>query len=356
MKTYRVAIVGLGRMGSTLDMSIAAAADQSARLELAAGADLLPERREAFKKLWSVDAVYEDYMEMVRNERPDLVAICTTATGLQKLGGEAPSVDFVGDSHADDALNVIDAGVPMLFVEKAMSCSIAKADAVLEACRRHGTKYGSGLLRRHNNRVRMVRKAIEDGEIGEVTTAVHFAATSLMHGHIHSIDTISYLLGDPNITAVRGELYPRDMKIEGNRIDSDPRATYRLLFETGVSAATVPGGNQWEFEVIGTDGSVRVMNRAADAVLRKPPPTDESRPPWLEAPLPDVEPMTRLDNTAAVLEDLVDAHEKGRPAHGDIEVTHHITEACFGVAESHRQGGAWIEVPVANRDMYIFHI
>ena len=72
-------------------------------------------------------------MEMVEKESPDLVAICTTATGLQKPGGEAPTRDFVGDSHADDALKVVNAGVPMLFVEKAMSCSIAKADAVLRA-------------------------------------------------------------------------------------------------------------------------------------------------------------------------------------------------------------------------------
>jgi hypothetical protein len=74
---------------------------------------------------------------------------------------------------------------------------------------------------------------------------------------------------------------------------------------------------------------------------------------WLEAPLAKVEPANK---TLACLEDLVDAHEQGRRAHGDIEVTHHITEACIGVAESHRQGGGWIELPVGNRDMYIFHV
>ena len=47
MKTYRVAIVGLGRMGSTLDMSIANASRASQRLEVVAGADILPERRKA---------------------------------------------------------------------------------------------------------------------------------------------------------------------------------------------------------------------------------------------------------------------------------------------------------------------
>ena len=118
------------------------------------------------------------------------------------------STDFVGDSHADDAIEVVEAGVPMLFVEKAMSCSIAKADAVLEACQSRGVKYGSGLLRRHNSAYKAVRKAVDDGEIGEVRTAVHYGGSSLMHGHIHSIDTLSYLVGDRKIGAVRGGAYP----------------------------------------------------------------------------------------------------------------------------------------------------
>ncbi|MCH8139471.1 MAG: hypothetical protein IH926_11090 [Proteobacteria bacterium] len=48
MKTYRVAVGGLGRMGSTIDISIANACAASDRLELGAGADTLPERRDAF--------------------------------------------------------------------------------------------------------------------------------------------------------------------------------------------------------------------------------------------------------------------------------------------------------------------
>ena len=73
----------------------------------------------------------------------------------------------------------------------------------------------------------------------------------------------------------------------------------------------------------------------------------------VDAPFPDIDDM---NNTVACLEDLVDAHEGSRQAHGDIEVTHHVTEACIAVAESHLQGGAWIDLPVANRDMYIFHV
>ena len=350
MKKYSVAVIGLGRMGSFLDMSIANAAKESDRLELVAGADLLEERRTKFEGDWGVP-VYEDYREMVERHSPDIAAICTTATGLQKPGREAPSTDFMGDSHADDAIEVVEAGVPMLFVEKAMSCSIAKADAVLEACQSRGVKYGSGLLRRHNNAYKAVRKAVDDGEIGELQTAVHYGGSSLMHGHIHSIDTLSYLVGDRKIGAVRGELIPRDTCIEGNRIESDPRAVYQLEFEDGLMASTVPGGG-FEFEVIGSEGTIRTMNNGSTVAMRKAS-SGEGRPQMLDAAFPATEPM---NNTLACLEDLVDAHEQGREAHGGIAVTHHVTEACIAVAESHRRGGVWVDLPVDNRDMYIFHV
>ena len=96
MKTYRVAIVGLGRMGSTLDQSIASASHVSERLQVVAGAETIPERRTAFQEKWDVETVYEDYQEMIEKEQPDLVGVCTTATGLPKPGNRAPSTAFRG--------------------------------------------------------------------------------------------------------------------------------------------------------------------------------------------------------------------------------------------------------------------
>ena len=77
MKTYRVAIVGLGRMASTIDAevvdypaitlpySIAASCQASEKLQLIAGADIVAEKREAFGKRWGISALYEDYLEMI---------------------------------------------------------------------------------------------------------------------------------------------------------------------------------------------------------------------------------------------------------------------------------------------------
>ena len=355
MARYRAAVIGLGRMGSTLDHSIAATCQALGRLELVAAADILPERRSAFQERWGVAAVYEDYLEMVEKEKPDLVAVCTTATGHQKPGRRAPSPDFKQDMHAEMAARLAEAGVPMLYVEKALACSMSAADEVLEACRQHGTLLNTGVVLRFGSRFEAARDLVQRGDIGEPAHAVAYTeACTLLHMHSHSIDMLSYLLGDPDIAAVRGELRPRSIMVENNRLEEDPESSYQVQFSNGVEAWSVPAGPR-DFEVIGTEGMVRVTNAAEGLELWKLVRDDSPRGTWQQvqaAPLPE-----RNNAVVTILEDLVDAYESGRPTRGgNVEVPHRVTEACLAVAESHRLGGTWVKLPMENRDLYVFHV
>ncbi len=360
MKTYRVGIIGLGRMGSTIDdeghsrepYSIAACCRASDRLTLAAGADLQAEKRDAFRDRWGVDAVYEDYRMMVEKEELDLVAVCTTASGLQKPANEAPDAGFRGDSHAELTVSLANLGVPMLYVEKAMASSLAQADVILEAVKKNGTVFNTGVLRRFDSAYHAVRDAIATGEIGEPLAVVHFAPSTLMHGHIHSIDTVSFLLGDPSIEAVRGDLLPRDLRIENDHLARDPNAVYQLRFSNEVEACSISAGG-WEFEVIGTAGTIRSINNGAGTLLRKPGAMVGRRQGWDEVGFPNQKPLSPV---VMCLEDLVSAYETGQPTLGHVDIAHHVTEACFGVAESHRNGGTWIDLPLQDRGLYIFHV
>ena len=362
MKTYRVAIIGLGRMGSTIDdehpslapYSIAAATRANDRLELVAGSDLIAERREAFGARWGIDSIYQDYMEMIERERPDLVAVCTRATSLPKPHDRAPSADFREDAHAELGAAVAEAGVPMLYLEKAISNTIRGADSLLEACRRNGTVFNSGVLRRFCGWADATRAAIEQGRIGEPQVVAHFGGGSLMHSHVHSIDTISYLLGDPGVAAVRGELRPRETRIHGNRVDEDPRATFHLVLANGVEAYSLPGGTA-ETEVIGTEGSIRASNTldGTEARVQVRVSRERSVSEWASVPVP---PIAGGSPVVACLNDLVDSYESGRPTKANVESSHGVAEALLAIPESHRQGGAWVQLPVENRDLYVFHV
>ena len=83
----------------------------------ASGADLLPEKREAFAAKWGEDvALYEDYEAMIKAEQPDLVAICT-ASCLPKPARRCPDLSRP-DAHADLCCAVSELGVPLVFCEK----------------------------------------------------------------------------------------------------------------------------------------------------------------------------------------------------------------------------------------------
>lgn len=346
MEKYRVAVVGLGRMASTIDdevrdypaialpYSIAASCQEIDRVEIVAAADILPEKCEAFGEKWGVKALYEDYLEMIDKEKPDMVAICTK-----------------GQLHAEMAIKVAEAGVPMIYLEKAMACSMKEADMVLDACQRNNVLFNTGVLRRFDSRYHTARKLIEDGEIGQVKAVIHYGATNLLHGHIHSVDTVMYLLGDPEAKSVWGELRPRDTKIENNRHDKDPSAIYHIEFDGGVEAWTVPAG-MWDFEIWGSGGCIRGMNNGVDWSIRKPFELGKNRNIFREAKYPDYESRSA---TVDLLIDLIDAYEEKRPTLGNVEVTHRATEICLAIAESHIQGKR-VELPLQNRDLYIWHV
>jgi predicted dehydrogenase len=169
-----------------------------------------------------------------------------------------------------------------------------------------------------------------------------------LHGHIHSLDTLSFLLGDPKIESVWGELFPRDLTIENNRLDKDPNGIFQVVFANGVEGTSIHAGG-WEFEVLGTQGTVRVLSNGDGLLLRKN--SGQRGRALVEVPVPPIAPQS---TTQFCLEDLVGALEEGRPTLGNIEVTHHLTEACLAVAESHRLKQR-VTLPLANRELYIFH-
>ncbi len=339
-KTYRVAIIGLGRMGSTIDdefpdrsppYSVAASCKASDRLQVVTGADIDAAKRAAFSERWGVDALYEDYVEMIRQEDPDMVAVCTR-----------------GHLHAEMATRSAEEGVRLIFCEKAIACSMEEADGILRAVQENGSLFNSGVLRRFNLRYHQARDLIRNGEIGEPKAAIHYASTNLLHGHIHSIDTLSFLLDDPKVESIWGELNTIDHRIPDNRLDDDPYGIFQLTFANGIAATSVPAGN-WEFEVMGDGGSVRVFDNGTGLQLRK----NQAGKSRIAAEVP-VELVPDHSATQYCLEDLVLAHEEGRQTLGPVEVAHHLTEVCLALAESHRQEKR-ITLPLENRSLYIFH-
>jgi len=341
---YRVAIVGCGRMAGSIDDEVpdykacilpyshAAAYAEIEETEIVAAADLDPEKLEKFCKRWNVPARYTDYREMIERERPDIVSITTPAT-----------------ARAEIAVFAAEHGVRGIYCEKALACSLEEADKIVEAVEKNGVKFNLGTLRRYHEGYREMRRLVEAGEIGELRRIVAYPSSTLLHGHSHTLDLIMFLSGDDEVEFVHGSLHadPDD----GERTwRKDPSVAFAVVqFRNGVRAFMVDAG-VWDFEVVGTTGSLRAMNNNIHWRMRKPTEKQGRFLIWHDVPFPSFE---RISPTVNCIRDLLNAVETGGETSGNVRVSLASTEIAFAIAESHRRNGARVKIDDVPRDLYI---
>ena len=236
MTTYRAAVIGLGRMGSTFDDEMSEGGSiflpychapsycASPHTELVAGADLHDEQRAIFGERWGLeqDHLYSDYRQMLERENLDLVSVCTTARIRSQIVQDCAR-----------------AGVKAVWAEKPIALTLAEADAMVEACRQHGTALAINCARRWNPFFSQARSLIDQGELGQILQVTGYAQCGLSHNGSHFIDIVRYMAGG-QVEWVFGEM-ESDAAAEG---ETDPQGNGYLSFDNGVRAfirATPPG-------------------------------------------------------------------------------------------------------------------
>lgn len=358
MSTLRLAIVGTGRMGATIDdeligdlayfrpASLAAASQACEDVELVAGVDTDERRLRAFSERWECPRIYSDYHDMLEQEAPDIVAVTTKAV-----------------ERAAIVVDAAKAGVRGIYCEKALCCSMEEADEIQSICKRVGTHLVLGTHGRYHAGYSAARAWMEQGLIGEVQSIVYFGRIPLMHEGSHVVDGFLHLLNDPAPVEVQGSLAPRKNgaptlnynsewnRFEGStRWDGDPGIAWaRFGFENGLQAYIISAqGGQMEMEVIGSEGILRSTAYGAEWSMRRPV---AGKYATLHAV--SLAPVDLKSTTLTCLEDLVRAVKTGEPGIGSVTKAHWNTEMLLGIAESHLNGNVSIRFPITNRSLYI---
>jgi len=190
----RCAIVGLGRIGSTLEgdrlrekpASHAGAVAGSRDCLLEAGCDLLPERREAFARRWGCRSVYQDAGQMLARHHPDILHVATPP-----------------DSHLELVRLAAAGGVPVVICEKPLARSLGEAREMVDSCRQAGTALLVNHERRYSRDYRMARQRIAGRRFGELATVTgrlhmgrgHPTADILWDDGTHLLDALRFLTG-----------------------------------------------------------------------------------------------------------------------------------------------------------------
>ena len=207
-RRLRCALIGCGKVAVK---HIKAIRYHKQRLELVALADTRPEAAAAVLKACGLSgkaaagiAVFADAGEMLRQARPDLVAI-TTPSG----------------SHYQLAMLALQAGAHVL-VEKPLTLSLPEADRLLQEAAERGLKLAVGHIYRFFPLVRELEADLREGRFGRILygdvkvrwghdQAYYDQAAwrgtwaqdggALMNQSIHALDLMTWLLGGKVVAA-----------------------------------------------------------------------------------------------------------------------------------------------------------
>ena len=358
MATYRAAVIGLGRMGSTFDDEMASGGTvfrpychgptyyYSDRVELVAGADIHDEQRAIFGERWDVpsDHLYSDYREMLERERLDIVSVCTTAR-----------------IHSAIVQDVARAGVKGIWAEKPIALSLEEADAMVGTCQKEGVALAINCARRWTHFYSEAKSIIESGELGDVLQVTAHFPCGLSSNGSHLIDTIRYLAGG-DVEWAFGEMESDDVAMG----DDDPYGNGYLAFDNGVRAflrSMYSGEVSSQIMVIAEKGQVLCQESPTRfEIIRNgaPAPYGEdfrAPSPKLTSPLPATYPIPlppRVEGTGiTIVNDLIESFENGRAPRCSGEDGLKALEIAIAMRESHRRGGVKVTLPLEDRSLKI---
>ena len=193
----KYSLIGCGRISPN---HIKAALNNS--LEIVAICDINPtnmyDKKAKFELPDSVN-LYADYTEMLKIEKPDLVAIATES-----------------GKHATIAIDCINAGCNVI-IEKPIALSLEDADRIIDAANRAGVKVCANHQNRFNKSIQKIREALEKNRFGKMfygTAHIRWCRDreyydraswrgtweqdggALMNQCIHNIDLLRWMMGD----------------------------------------------------------------------------------------------------------------------------------------------------------------
>ena len=338
MKRYRAAVIGCSRMGGFIDNEVigrkdfvlpyshAAGYEAVDRTELIACSDVRPDIMAKFGERYGIppERQYADYRELILREKPEIVSIATQP-----------------EQRAEIAIFACEHGARALYCEKALCASMAEADAIAAAVKKHGVVFNMGTNRRWHPAFDAMRSVIQSGEIGELRAVIAYSTGTLFNTASHMFDVLQFLNGDQPPVWVQGRLTEPESIFDGDILTKDPSGHATIGFANGVMGFSLVSPRPTEFEAVCTRGTVTSQNNGARVVVRRA--HDEG---YRVFGPEEVVEFTQASATKNLIEDLVHALDTGEPTRGGVDVARTNTELIFACIESHLRGGAVVELPL----------
>ena len=347
MSEYTAAVIGLGRIASTIDDEIEkydghplpfshiGCYVEVPEVQIVGMADPWAEQREAVERKWGIRAEYGDYKTMLRETKPDIVSVCTSTKPRAEVVVEIATGGY---------------GVKAIWAEKPLAISLEEADRMLAACREAGIVLAVNCGRRWRDSYLQAVAMIEDGLIGDLLHVQALGNCGISHNGSHLLTTMMMLAGS-RVEWVMGEA-----ELDPSDPDNEFRGAGYAGFASGAKGyfrTYFNGPNEWAFDVTGTEGMIRFIEDGRSVehwVLGDPPDGMRGRAPARRVFPP---PLRQRSPGVNAVYDLIDCIESGNApkcSGGDALAA---LELAMATRSSHELGGRRVELPLADRSRRI---
>ena len=259
MPKYRTAIIACGVIGRVHARGWLGVPGRP--VEIGALADTNPDALREFGDFFGVgeEHRYSDYREMLDEERPDFVDVCSWH-----------------QQHAEMVIAAAARRPKAILCQKPMASDLGEADRMLMACKRNFVKLVIAFQRPHHAVWLKARDLIAEGVIGEIRRIELECGGNILNTNSHNIRLGLFLMGDPQVEWVVGstertaDTYERGLPAEDTTLGIACCSNGATLLIQGGDIAT--GGLGQGCRVLGSEGIMELSTgRKPDSEI----PADE---------------------------------------------------------------------------------
>lgn len=294
---------------------------------------------------------YQDYRQMLRQEKPELVAIATES-----------------GKHAEIALECIKAGCNLI-IEKPMALSIADADAIIRTAKEKRVKVCVSHQNRFNKSIQKIREALENGRFGRMfygTAHIRWRRDqkyyssgewrgtwkqdggALMNQCIHNIDLLRWMMGE-EIDEVVG----MTDRLDHDYIEAEDLGIALVRFKNGsygiIEGTTdiYPENLEETLYLFGQNGTVKVGGKSVNRIEEWRFADGADEPQAVIAEFAENPPNVYGFGHTPLYADMIDAVRKDRKPYVDGEEGKKALELVLAVYKSAADGKA-VKLPLGD--------
>ena len=332
--------------------------------EIVAVADADAKGLEAELKKLKVTKGFADYRAMLKETKPDIVAI-----GPRHI-----------DQHRDMTLAAIEAGARGIYMEKPFCRSLMEADEIVAACEKHGVKLAVAHRNRWHPVMPVVKQLVKDGALGRVLEIRARGKEDARGGALdlwvlgpHLFNLANFFAGAPvsciatvlqdGKPVTKDDVKPGDEGIgplAGNEVHArfEMASGIPVFFDSVKSAGTKNAG--FGIQIIGTEGIIdlRTDKEPAAQILAGSPFDPNPKPrtwtPITSGGIGNPEPLGDaikevMEHVTAAKDLIASMKEKDRQPLVSATDARTTIEMISAIFESHRLNGQRVTFPLKTR-------